>query len=63
LGKERKLPPSGAVFSLAARSASQLFFWGDEIWSASKLAHFIVFGRHSRHTPRRDKIEVDTINQ
>lgn len=28
LGKERKLPPSGAVFSLAARSACQLFFWG-----------------------------------
>jgi hypothetical protein len=29
LGKERKLPPSGAVFSLAARSACQLFFWGE----------------------------------
>ena len=55
--------PLGRFFLWRRAAPASCFSGGNEIWSASKLAHFIVFGRRSRHAPRRDKIEMDTINQ
>ena len=55
--------PLGRFFLWRRVAPASCFSGGNEIWSASKLAHFFVFGRRSRHAPRRGKIEVDTINQ
>jgi soluble lytic murein transglycosylase len=56
LGKEWKLPPSGAVFSLAARSASQLFVWGD-VPAGIRIAEAVVFPVLEKDTVRKYALE------
>ncbi|MBP7768957.1 hypothetical protein KA075_00460, partial [Candidatus Saccharibacteria bacterium] len=53
----------GGFFSGGAQRQPAVFLGGMRFGAPASWCTFLFFCRHSRHAPRRGKMEVDTINQ